>query len=433
MAKVRNPMPTMLRGTIFLSIISVATVAQGAEFELHPSIAVSEEFTDNVFETNTNRISDYITRALPGIVMSYKAPALAADLNYVFDYRHYARKTHGDEITHALSAKGHLTAVENFIYLDVSDEYQRVSLDATRDVTSESLFLNQSDRNIVTVAPYVTLRPTERIKVKAGYRFTDTRYFGSTGIAGYQFTDTSYFGSSAIGINKTDHVATLDVAYELSKKFSLTAGYTFTRETSDIDNLSQHQALGGFRYEYTDKSFVFAQAGNTWTSYDSGQRLSNIAWNAGITHVFNTLTGTVITGVKYDEDPLRNIMKESFVSGTLEMRLNRGSLSFSPMYSEYVLTKTDSQLTKKYGATVRGQYELTQKLNGNLAVTAEKYEQPTLGSYTRRLEVHSGLSYLLAEHLTASLSYIYVEYYSPGIVYDNRHVNRAMVEIKKTF
>jgi hypothetical protein len=417
-------MSNLLREAVYFSILSVATIAQGAEFEAHPSLAVSEEFTDNVFETSTNRISDYITRTLPGLALSYRAPVLTGDLNYVFDYRHYARKNRGDEITHTLSAKGHLTAVENFMYLDVSDEYQRVSLDVTRDVTKESLFFNQSDRNVATASPNLIFYPTKRIMVKTGYRFIDTRYFGSS------------------GIDKTDHVATLDVAYELSERFSLTAGYTFIRETADIDNYSQHQALGGFRYEYADTSFVFAQAGNTWTHYDSGQRFNSIAWNAGITHTFDTVTGTVTTGVRYDEDPLKNIMKESFVSGTIEKRFKRSSFSLSSQYSEYVPTKYDplqintgSLKTKKYGATAGCQYEFTTDLNGRLGITAEKYEyeQPLFWSNTRRYQVDSGLSYLLAEQLTASLSYIFVDYYSPDIAADNKHVNRAMVEIKKTF
>lgn len=425
-------MSNILRKSIVFSILSVATVAQGAEFELHPSLAVSEEFTDNVFETNIRRNSDYITRVLPGLAMRYNAPALTGDLSYVFDYRHYARGIRDDEIAHTLNAKGHLTAVENFLYLDVSDDYQRVSLDPTRDVTGESLFVNQIDRNVVTVAPYFTIRPTERIPIKAGYRFIDTRYFGLSDTSGYQLTGSRY--ADSFGVDKVDHVAFLNIAYEFSKRFSLTADYTFTREFGRIENFSQHQALGGFRYEYADKSFLFAQAGNNWISYDySGRSLNSIVWNAGITHVFNTVTATVTTGVRYNEDPLSSILKESFVSGIIEKQLNRGTISFSPTYSEYVRTETDTLETKKYGAVLRGQYELSADLKGNLAFTAEKYERPILGSYTRRIQVESGLGYLLAKDLTASLTYIYTGYYSPEIVSDNWHVNRAMIEIKKTF
>ena len=405
---------TLVTSTVF-TVLIVATAAQGADFQLHPSLAVSEEFTDNVFETRTDRISDYITRALPGLVMSYKAPALEGDLNYVFDYRHYARDSRGDEVSHTLNAKAKLTAVDNLLFLEAADNYQRVSLDVTRDTTRESLFVNQSDRNIITASPYFTLRPSERIPVKGGYRYTDTRYVNSS------------------GIDKTDHVAFLDIAYELSKYFSLTAGYTFTRELADIDDFSQHQALGGFRYEYAEKSFLFAKAGKTWTRYNSGQRLDSLAWNAGLTHVFDTVTATVITGVRYNEDPLSNVMKESYVSGIIEQRLKRGSISFSPLYSEYAMTKTDTLQTRKYGATVSGQYDFSTDLKGRLAFTAERYEQQLVDSYTRRFQVDSGISYLLAEQLTIALSYVYTGYYSPGIAADNLHVNRAMVELKKTF
>ena len=407
---------TNLPGTaLFLCILAVAPVADGADFRLHPSLAVSEEYTDNLFETTSERTSAYITRVMPGLGGSYQAAALTGELNYVFDYRYYAQNKHSDEIAHSLSAKGHLTAVENLMYLDVSDEYQRVSLDATRDVTQESLFINQVDRNVLTVSPHFALRPAERFPVKFGYRFVDTIYFGSE------------------GIDKTDHIAFLNMAYELSKRFSLTADYLFTREFADIDNFTQHQALGGFRYEYADKSFLFAQAGNTWTRYDSGHSLISVAWNAGITHVLDTVTATVATGVRYNDDPLRNVMKEKFVSGTLEKRFKRGMSSISPMFSEYVLTKTDILETRKYGATLLGQYEFAADLNGTLSLTAEKYEQPLLDSYTRRILADSSLSYLVAEQLLASISYMYVGYYSPDIAYDNRHVNRVIVEIKKTF
>ncbi len=408
-------MCNLVRLAIILGIFSAASIALGADFEAHPSLAVSEEYADNVFETPGNRVSDYITRILPGIVMSYKAPSLTGDLSYVFDYRNYARNTHKNEVAHSLSTKGHLNVVENLMYLDVSDEYQRVPLDATRDTSSGSLFVNQSDRNQATVSPNLIFHPTERIMVKAAYRFIDIRYFDPG------------------GIDKVDHVASLDMAYELTKRLSLTAGYTFTRELADIDNFSQHQVLGGFRYEYADKSFVYAQAGKNRLQYDRGTLLDSFVWNAGITQVFDTVTGTISTGVKYNDDPRSTVIKEVFVSGTAEKRFINGSLSLFPYYSEFVQSKSNILQTRKYGAIVRSQYELTDDINCTVSFTAEKYEQPQLGSYTRRFQIIPRLNYILAKELTASLSYNYDDYYSPGILVDNRHVNRAMIEIKKIF
>lgn len=408
-------MANVVRDIVLVSILSLTSGARGAEFEVHPSVAVSEEFTDNVYETHTNRTSDFITRTLPGVVMNYTAPALTGKLDYVFDYRNYARNSNEDDITHTLSAKGHLMVVNNLAFLDISDEFQRVSLDVTRTVARESLFVNQVDRNVVTASPYFTFNPGERVRGKAGYRFVDTRYF------------------SLSGIDKYDHIGFLNCAYELSPRFNLTADYTFIKETSDLDSFRQHEVLAGFRYEYAEKSFVFAQGGNAWTGYDSGKSLNKIVWNAGFTHVFDTVTASASTGVRYDEDPQRNIMQESFVAGSLVKLFNRGSLSFSPLYSEFVLANTDTLQTRKYGATVRGKYDVTAELSGSLGFTAENYKHLLFGSYTRFLQVDSGLSYLLARQLTAALTYIYTDYYSPAIVTDNRQVNRAIIEIKKIF
>ncbi len=410
-------MSNVLKNTLCYSMFIVATASHAAEFEVHPSIAVSEEYNDNVFATQSNRITEYTTRTLPGLTLSYKAPVLTGDLFYVFDYRHYARNNHPDETTHSLTTKWHLTAVDNLLFLDINDNYQRVSLDITRDVTRESLFVDQVDRNVVSVSPYFILHPTKRIMLTPGYRYIDTRYFSTS------------------AVEKTDHIAYLDTTYELMNKWKITAGYTFIRELAVVDNFSQHQALGGLRYEYADKSFIFAQGGNTWIEYDSGQRLNSKLWNAGLTHVFDTTTVTVTTGVKYDEDPLRNITRENFVNGNIEQGFKRGSVGFSLGYSEYVLTTIDPVKTKKYGATARGQYEFTVDVSGNLAFTAEKYELPlqVQGSSIKHLQIDSGLSYLLAEKLTASLTYIYAQYTSPGITSNNYHVNRGMIEIRKTF
>lgn len=399
---------------LFMSLACVSAV-QGADFEVHPSLAVNQEYTDNVFETGTNRISDFITRALPGISMSYKVPAFKGDLSYQFDYRHYAKNSRKDEITHTLGAKGYLIAVQNLLFLDVSDDYQRVSLDVTRDVRSESLFLNQSDRNIVIVSPYINLQLAERTKLKTGYRFVDTRYFDSA------------------GVSKMQHIGLAEVTHALTKQLDLTAGYTFTREQADINNFNQHLAQGGFRYEYADKSFVFAQGGNTWTRYESGQRLNSVFWDGGITHLFDSVTVSVTTGKHYAEDPLRNIVQETFVNGLIEKRFKNGSLGIAPLYSEYKQPESGTMQTKKYGATAKGTYDFSPDLSGTLAFTAEKYEQPQLGSYTRRYLVNSGLSYLIAEKLTLSLYYNYADYSSPGIAADNYHVNRGIVEIRKVF
>ncbi|MBT1070860.1 TIGR03016 family PEP-CTERM system-associated outer membrane protein [Pelotalea chapellei] len=408
-------MSRLQKAVVTLGICAVAGSAQGADFKIIPSLTVGEEFTDNVHETKDNHVSEFITRLLPGVAAQYKAPNLMADLGYVLDYRYYARNKRKNDLTHDLAAKGNLTVVDNFFYIEASESYQRSSLNVTRDVTRESLTLDQTDRNLITAAPYFEFRPGQRTTLTTGYRFIDTRY------------------SQSSAVDKTDHVGFLEARHELSARWSLTAEYTFTRELSKLEDFNQHQAAGGFRYEYLEKSYLFAQMGHTWTNYDSGRRLNGLFWDAGATHDFGNVAATVTTGVRYDDDPLHNISQETFVAGKVEKRLQTGLLGLSLYYSEFTKADTDRLETIKYGAAVKGTYQFTDRLTGALAFTAEKYEDKLLDTYTRLLLLDYGLSYLLAEKLTVGLSHIHVNSYSPANDADNRRVNRVTLLVTKQF
>lgn len=393
----------------------LAGAAQGADFRIVPSISVGEEFTDNVHETKTHRESEFITRLMPGLSAKYTAPALTADAAYLLDYRHYALNRGSNDLTHDLSARANLAAINNLLYVDASDEYQRASLNVTRDLTRESLVRDQTDRNLFSIAPYISLRPGPRTTLNLGYRFIDTRY------------------SDPTAVDKMDHVAFLEGAHELSRRFSLTASYAYTMEFASKDDYRQHQAAAGFRYEYLDKSFVFAQAGNTWTNYDSGRRLDSLFWDAGASHDFGGLVATLATGVRYDEDPLANISQETFYTGGLEKRLSTGAIGVTLYYSEFAQADTDKLETVKYGAMIKGNYQFGELVNGTLALTAEEYEDRLLDSRTRLYLVEYGLNYLLAEKLTVGLSHMHVNSRSAKNEWDTRQVNRVILLVTRAF
>jgi len=402
--------------SIILSVLILAAVAQGSEFSIHPAIAVREEYNDNIFLTSSNKTNDFITEAMPSIELKYKAPILDLGINYTYDYIYYAKGSQGTDQTHNLNANAHLTMVENLLFLDVTDTYSRVSLDVTRNFSRDSLFVNQTDQNTLTVSPNVVLHPNQLMVVKAGYRFIDYRYIDSP------------------GIDKTDHVGYLDASYEVSPNWFITWGYTFTRELGDDAlDFNRHEPYAGFKYEYANKSFLFGQVGYTWISYDNGQKLNHIYWNAGFTHNLDPVTFTINTGVRYDEDPQSNITQETFVAASIDRQFEKGSMGLSAYYSEYDQPNTNSLQTRKYGGSIRGSYQFTSLLTGNLSFTAEKYDQPQQDSYSRYLSATAGLSYILFHDCTASLNYIYTDSYSPGITMDNYRVNRAMVEIRKVF
>lgn len=396
-------------------VLVLTGAAGAAEFEIHPSLTVGEEYTDNVFETRDNRVGDYITRVLPGAALKYRAPLWDWDIGYMFDYRYYARGSRDEDTTHNLAAKGLVRVVDEFAFIDLSDTYSRVSLDVTRDTSQESLFVNQSDQNTFAASPYLLWRLGSQARLKTGYRYMNTWY------------------RSPSGVDKTDQGAFAEVTHEFSPKASVAAGYSFTHRDTDINDFDKHDAYAGGRYEYAEKSFIFAQVGYSWLRYSTASSFSHIFWNAGITHDFDGAVASLKTSVDYTEDPLRNTTQETSYVADISKKYARGNLGLTLSYAEFEDTLTKLLLTRRYGGTVRGGYELLPKLTGTLAFTAEKYDQKELGSYTRRFLADSGLGFLAAEGLTVALTYRYIDYFSPGIVTDNKQVNRVILEVRKTF
>jgi hypothetical protein len=382
------------------------------EFSFHPSLAVSEEFNDNVYESRDNRKSDFITRLMPGLAMKYNAPLWDWDLAYNFDYRYYARNSHGDESTHNLAAKGHIKIIDELFFLDLSDTFKRVSLDVSRDYTQESLFENQTDSNTFTASPYFVFHPGARTTIKTGYRYTNTWY------------------RDPAAIDKRKHSGFLSVGYEYSPKLTFTADYIYVRQNS-ADPYNRHSPAAGARYEYADKCFVFGQGGYTWVDYRDTPDFNKPYWTAGITHAFDTFTLSATAGVQYPEDPQSGFTRETNYTLTLSRPLERGNIGFSVYYSDYDGDAVDR--TKKYGVGFTGKYDLTEKLAASLAANVERYDYRDPSGHTRRIFITPGLSYSLPWETSFSLFYSFIDYHSAALYADNYEVNRVVLEVRKEF
>lgn len=398
------------------ALLLFSTQVQAADFSIKPSLAISEEYTDNVFENNLNKRSDFITRAQPGVSLNYNAPLWDWDLDYSYDYRYYAKGSRKDDTTHNVNGKGLVKIVDEVLFLELSDVYKRVSLDVTRDTTNETLYANQSDQNVGTVSPYLVLHPTARLTLKTGYRYINTWY------------------KDPLAVSKQDHLGFINSSYELSPKFFLTVDYTFTREIP-VRNSSfyRHEAYIGPRYEYAEKSFIYAQGGFIASDYDNGTHYFTPTWNAGLTHAFDTVTANVSTGRKYSDDPLGASTLETFYNASLTKSLQRGNLTLQGSYTEFSDAKADTLKIKRYSGGFTGAFELMQDLRGTLGFIYENYQDLLLNGTTDKYFMDCGLNYSFGKELTAGLSYKYIDYSSAKIAADNKQINRVILDVKKVF
>ena len=94
--------------------------------------------------------------------------------------------------------------------------------------------------------------------------------------------------------------------------------------------------------------------------------------------------------------------------------------------------RTQSQQKLAFGVT--GKYELMSNLIGNIALTSEHFNVVTPPSvYPYHLIGSGGLSYVLKDDLTLSVTYTYVTYRNALDASSAKETNRAVVEIKKVF
>ncbi len=413
----KNGCVFLLPGVVaVLLLVSVCAPlpAHAGELSFHPYLAVSEEFTDNVYESRAEKRSEFITRLLPGLTFKYVAPFWDWDLAYNLDYRFYARDSRGDETTHNLAAKGQIRLIDERLFLDISDTFKRVSLDVSRDYTQEGLSANQSDSNTFTVSPYAVFRPGGQTTIKTGYRYSNVWY------------------RDPDAIDKQEHTGFVDVTHEFSPKISLSGGYAFTRQESS-SAYDRHSPFAGARYEYAENCFVFAQGGYTWITYRQAGRgeFNNPYWSAGVTHTLGVYVLTAGAAVSYPEDPLTGVTREKTFSFSAARPIERGDISGSLYYSTFDGSGVDR--TRKLGGGVNARYSLTEKLNGRLAANVEHYEYRTVSGHTRRVYISPGLSYTLPWNTNISLSYAFVDYDSSARFAENYTVNRVMLEARKTF
>lgn len=403
--------------SIFIATLWTSVPVAAADISFKPSVAVSEEITDNIYELSTGKRTEITTRIKPGATFRYQSPFWSWDTAYTFEYRNYARSSRGNEYNHDIAVKGNLALVDNFLLLDLNDTYRRVSLDVARDAAAESsLFLNQTDQNIATVSPYLLWRIRGDNTLKTGYRFTDTRYWDQN------------------GIEKQEHRGFADLTHEVSARFTLTSGYAFTRLESLPTKFSKHDLNGGFKYEYADKSFVSGQIGNSWQQFDSGINVSYLFWNAAVTHDLGFATATLDTRVAVTEDPLAVSTKETSYSGKLEKTFQRGMIGLSSSYSDFVNTATNRRESRRAGFTASGRYEVVQDLTANMSATGERFSRKITSDYPYRFTGTMGAGYALNNDVTLSLSYSYVtNLYALDTSEGSKDINKVVIEVKKAF
>ena len=388
---------------------------EAAEYRLLPVVVLSEEYNDNLFQEAHNRRTDYVTRVQPSLLFNTQGGGFSCDLTYGIDYKHYARDSRDDEFDHRAAFKGNLHFWDGFLKVDLSDSYSRVSTNVARDVVSESLVVNQTEQNLAVISPYLTWRLAPSTTLKTGYRYTDTRYWGPQ------------------GIDKIQHDGYAEVEREVKAGLLVSAGYNFAHISAEPTDLDRHDIYGGFRYLFSQGSFLNGKVGNSWQSFSNGVSTSDPFWDIGIGKDFGVVTATIGTKAQYTEDPLTLSTRNTSYYGTLNRVFQRGTASFTASYNEYEKDQLAIPETqRKVLLAASGRYEFRPDLNLSMTLSGDRLEQSaTAATYPYHLYGNFALEYALSKHTVLGANYSWISYrHQLDSAANAAEVNRAIVEMR---
>ncbi len=390
--------------------------AGAADVKAQPSLTLSEEYNDNVFLTRYDKVDDYITEVVPAFSIDYKTAFWNWHLDLAYDYRYYAKGTVSGDSTWRIKLLNHTELIHNLFFIDLSDVYDRVSLSPTRDFTTQSTFINQTDTNVFTFNPYFMF-------------ISESRY---TPILGYKYVNTWYKSSSAI--STVDHIGYAEMITALSSTLTFTTGVRYTQDLNKVQNYDRFDVYAGPKKTYAQDSYAYLLLGVTSLTfqYENGTT-KRVIWDAGIVHRYSTMLAEFHTKSDYIPDPGAILRREDLYVASLTKQEPRTSIAVSAGFHDYGDAHTNERTNTTYQliGTLSHAISLTSTLL--LSESVSRLEDYINNTTIALWESGIKLERQLSTSLTLSLDYRYTNSYSHDSYQDNYVNNRFSVALNKRF
>jgi hypothetical protein len=318
--------------------------ARRAPITVTPSIAITGEFNDNVFQDNRNRRSDFILGITPGISIAIENPIYTLVGSYSFTSEIYADNT---ELNDAFARQS--------LRLDGS---YRVSPRLTLSLSEA--FTMSNDSNLVVTENVSTGRTTSisnTLSPALAYQIdprTQLRLRGS-------WTAVRYDSSTAF--DSDTYAADVFVDYAFTPRLTGSAGYQVAYFAIEGDtDATTHTPRLGVSYRFTPALTGSLSAGPTILVPESGDTEVFPAITAALQQRFSWGSATV----QYDQaigtaGGLGGPTEDQSLGATVQVdRLVRGLVvQFVPRYTRTRGTGNDSIDVDTVSLTLQARYEIT--------------------------------------------------------------------------
>jgi predicted porin len=273
----------LLLGVVFC-FFSMASQA-AARLEIIPSIALREQYNDNIFLSRSDGEDDFITTVSPGIALNYdRGEKLDLALDFGLNLRFYADHSDLNDTDLREALNGTLQSrlrPFNRVFVDIYDRYSRVPVDVRNKIALDNFFTNMTDSNEFRISPYIELPVTPSMTARAGYRYVNRWYRADSG------NDTFSNAGFAALIKRLPFGMNVSLNYE----------YVASRPTLTGDYDSQRVAVSA-DYQVASNLRIWGGYGKFHLDFEDSDNENVDYWNAGAEYVIEQLGGTSV-GASY--------------------------------------------------------------------------------------------------------------------------------------
>ncbi len=275
---------------------TVATF-RGATLEFHPTLRLSEEYTDNFFQTTNRTEQNFRSIFGPGVTLLLNGARTFGALRLTVDLAHDTVKNSGDEVKvfPSLNANVRYALTPRFA-VTLSDTFIRSDAANTGDQFGIRRGRQYFDTNTAGVAVDWML---DQVALQAYYR--NILFFnenngnpagtGATGAAGTT-TDQDTI-THILGLNGNTRVAT-DYLVRLGYEFSHNERLDSSNNNGGTGNQNENTTHTGFAQ--VSRTFGLYTTGGVSTSYSLQTEESTTIWNASVFGAYGLPTGLSLAG-----------------------------------------------------------------------------------------------------------------------------------------
>lgn len=198
-----------------VSLLTLGTVYGRVVLQITPTLTISEEYTDNLLSTGTNKQEEFITAYALGFSIAMMDTNLQLYLNYSPTYQDYRNLDDRDRLAHILSVESefrptkHTMLEARLSYSGNSNDYEGEGNENRAEASGET---RVSRHTVLTYGHTYSDRFDEQVR---------------TG----EFT--------AHTVNTTE----MGVSHQFGEKDTLEAGVTYTSDRYDDDNADEYDKL----------------------------------------------------------------------------------------------------------------------------------------------------------------------------------------------